>query len=975
MRNPSDLPPQGPGGPQFRLPKFGRPSRGRILVSVLVGVVLLLVFSARGLSSFYVNVLWFNGVGFSDVYWGILRSKVELAAIFSLGCFAFLWLNLLIADKVAPLTLPNTPEDQTVMRIREATAKSRGKLRIALALLIGLMLGLPASAQWQDWLMFRHRQAFSDGDPLFKANVGFYVFRLPFAQFVVSWAFGALVLVTIVVTAFHFINGSIRPQDRVQRVSPQAKVHLSVLVAAGTLLRAANYWLSKYELTSSQRGVVRGALYTDVNAQLPALNLMILVSLAVTALLLWNIRQRGWRLPAMAIGLWVVVALVAGTVYPAVIQRFVVQPNVSTREIPYIQRNISATKKAMGISNVERVDASFNEIGTDDVTADDAALRDVRQLDPVQMKDRFALDQGLTSFYRVTDLDVDRYAVDGRIQQVLVAARELNPGGIPNRTWVSRHLIYTHGCGVIAAPASVATDDGRPSYVDLNVTKPQIYFGDGLDGYAVVKTSQQEQACPDTKKTAYAAEGGIRFNSIIRKLALAVNFGEFNLFGSNLITDNSEILLERDVRSRVKKIAPFLHFDADPYPVVVDGSVQWVIDAFTTTNRYPYAETANISQLGSDSGLNHTFNYVRNSVKAVVDAYSGEVTLYVMDTKDPIIRMWASAFPKMFTKKSEVPPALAAHFRYPEDLFRVQTNLFGRYQFDDATLFFNRDAAWSVAQAPASEPEGSSGTGSITPGVDAPGAVDSIDASDSNVQRFSPYYSIFHAPGTQTDIGEFSMVRPFVPFSADDSRKELRSLMVVSSDPKNYGKITVYDVKAPLPPGPATVAAEFESEPTISQTITPLDQRGSRVMYGDLQFVPVGKGLVYLRPMFVLPDGEDSKQIFVRKVLGSYNGRSVIGNSLTDVIAQLFPGFSMNLGDRVGGGSSPGSTSTTVPGTPTTTVPAGNTLTPSQMLQQAERLFAEADAALAKSPPDFATYQTKTQQARALVQKAISAIK
>ena len=975
MRNPSDLPPQGPGGPQFRLPKFGRPSRGRILVSVLVGVVLLLVFSARGLSSFYVNVLWFNGVGFSDVYWGILRSKVELAAIFSLGCFAFLWLNLLIADKVAPLTLPNTPEDQTVMRIREATAKSRGKLRIALALLIGLMLGLPASAQWQDWLMFRHRQAFSDGDPLFKANVGFYVFRLPFAQFVVSWAFGALVLVTIVVTAFHFINGSIRPQDRVQRVSPQAKVHLSVLVAAGTLLRAANYWLSKYELTSSQRGVVRGALYTDVNAQLPALNLMILVSLAVTALLLWNIRQRGWRLPAMAIGLWVVVALVAGTVYPAVIQRFVVQPNVSTREIPYIQRNIAATKKAMGISNVERVDASFNEIGTDDVTADDAALRDVRQLDPVQMKDRFALDQGLTSFYRVTDLDVDRYAVDGRIQQVLVAARELNPGGIPNRTWVSRHLIYTHGCGVIAAPASVATDDGRPSYVDLNVTKPQIYFGDGLDGYAVVKTSQQEQACPDTKKSAYAAEGGIRFNSIIRKLALAVNFGEFNLFGSNLITDNSEILLERDVRSRVKKIAPFLHFDADPYPVVVDGSVQWVIDAFTTTNRYPYAETASISQLGSDSGLNHTFNYVRNSVKAVVDAYSGEVTLYVMDTKDPIIRMWASAFPKMFTKKSEVPPALAAHFRYPEDLFRVQTNLFGRYQFDDATLFFNRDAAWSVAQAPSTEPEGSSATGSITPGVDAPGAVDSIDASDSNVQRFSPYYSIFHAPGTQTDIGEFSMVRPFVPFSADDSRKELRSLMVVSSDPKNYGKITVYDVKAPLPPGPATVAAEFESEPTISQTITPLDQRGSRVMYGDLQFVPVGKGLVYLRPMFVLPDGEDSKQIFVRKVLGSYNGKSVIGNSLTDVIAQLFPGFSMNLGDRVGGGSSTGSTSTTVPGAPTTTVPAGNTLTPSQMLQQAERLFAEADAALAKSPPDFATYQTKTQQARALVQKAISAIR
>jgi uncharacterized membrane protein (UPF0182 family) len=933
----------------------------------------LLVFSAKSLSSFYVNLLWFDSVGHSDVYWGILRSKAELAAIFAIGGFVFVLVNLMIADKVAPLTLPNTPEDQTVMRIREATAKNRGKLRVVLAVVVGLMLGLPASAEWQNWLMFRNRQAFAVGDPLFKANVGFYVFRLPFAQFVVAWTFGMLVLATIIVTAFHFINGSIRPQDRVQRVTPQAKVHLSVLLAGAALLRAANYWLSKYDLTASERGVVRGALYTDVKAQLPALNLMILVSLAVAVLLLWNIRQRGWRLPVMAVGLWVVVALVAGTVYPAIIQRFVVQPNVSTREIPYIQRNIEATKSAMGIDNVERVSSTFGEVTADEVTANDAALRDVRQLDPVQMKDRFALDQGLSSFYGVTDLDVDRYSVDGRIQQVLVAARELNAEGIPNRTWVSRHLIYTHGCGVIAAPASVATDDGRPSYVDLNVTKPQVYFGDGLDGYTVVNTSQKEQACPDTKAQPYTGTGGIRFNSVIRKLALAVNFGEFNLFGSNLITNDSQILLQRDVRSRVEKIAPFLHFDSDPYPVVVDGSVQWVIDAFTTTNRYPYAETANNSQLSAESGLNHSFNYVRNSVKAVVDAYSGEVTLYLMDTKDPIARMWKSAFPDLFTSKKEVPAALAAHFRYPEDLFRVQTNIFGRYQFDDATLFFNRDAAWSVAQAPASEPEGSN-AGSSTAATTATGAVDSINATDSLGTRFSPYYSIFHAPGAQTDVGEFSMIRPFVPFSSDDSRKELRSLMVVSSDPKTYGKLKVFDVQTPLPPGPATVAAEFESEPAISQTITPLDQRGSRVMYGDLQLVPVGRGLIYLRPMFVLPDGADAKQIFVRKVLASYNGKSVIGNSVTDVIAQLFPGFSTNLGDRVGG-TTGGATTTTIPGSPTTTVPAGSGLTAKQMLQQADRLFAEADAALAKNPPDFATYQTKTMQARALVQKALTAIK
>lgn len=976
MRNSSDLPPNGPGGPAFRVPNFGKPSRGRIVISVVVGLLLLLIFSARALSSFYVNVLWFDAVGRDDVYWSILRSKAELALIFIAGCFVFLWVNLLIADKIAPLTLPNTPEDQTVMRIREATAKSRGKLRIALALLIGLMLGLPASSQWQEWLMFRHREAFNVGEPLFKANVGFYVFRLPFAQFVVSWAFGALVLVTIIVTAFHFINGSIRPQDRIQRVTPQAKVHLSVLFAGGTLLRAADYWLSKYELTSSTRGVVRGALYTDVNAQLPALNLMILVSLAVTALLMWNIRQRGWRLPVLAMGLWVVVALVAGTIYPAVVQRFVVQPNVSTRELPFIQRNIEATKSAMAIDNVERVSTAFERITTDDVIADDAALRDVRQLDPVQMQERFALDEGRSSFYRVTDLDVDRYSVDGRTQQVLVAARELNTEGIPNRTWVSRHLIYTHGCGVIAAPASVVTDDGRPSYIDLNVTRPEIYFGDGLSGYAVVNTSQNEQACPGTTSGAYSANGGIEVNSFLRRVALAVNFGEFNLFGSNLITSESEIMLVRDVRDRVKKIAPFLHFDSDPYPVVINGEVKWIIDAFTTSNRYPYAETANVSQISPESGLNHSFNYVRNSVKAVVDAYSGEATFYLVDTKDPIAQMWKSAFPDLFTDKSEVPEELAAHFRYPEDLFRVQTNMFGRYQFDDATLFFNRDAAWTVAQAPIEEPQGATPIAENPVTATLPTQIDAIDTGDSIIRRFSPYYTIFHAPGKESDIGEFSMLRPFAPFSSDDSRKELRSLMVVSSDPQNYGKITVYDVQSPLPPGPATVAAEFESDAVIAQIITPLDLRGSRVKYGDLQVVPLGKGLMYIRPLFVLPDSADAKQIFVRKILASYDGRSVIGDSITDVVAQLFPGFNVNLGDRVGGATTPGVTTTTVPGSPTTTVaPGGSSLTPAQLLQQAERLFAEADAALAKSPPDFATYQSKLSQARALVQQALSAVR
>jgi uncharacterized membrane protein (UPF0182 family) len=673
----------------------------------------------------------------------------------------------------------------------------------------------------------------------------------------------------------------------------------------------------------------------------------------------------------------VVVAITAGTLYPTLVQRFVVQPNVSTRELPFIERNIDATKTALGLENIERKQISFGEVDIEEATKNDLPLRDVRQLDAVQMRNRFGLDQGLTSFYAVRDLDVDRYSIDGRMQQVMVASRELNTDGIPNRTWVSRHLIYTHGCGVIAAPASVVTSDGRPSYVDLKVTKPQLYFGDQLDGYSVVNTDQDEQACPNTSAAEYTGERGVRVDSVLRRLALAINFGEYNLFGSRLITEDSQLLWVRDVRERVQKIAPFLHFDSDPYPVVVNGEVKWIIDAYTTTDRYPYAQNANTGQLTANSGLAHSFNYVRNSVKAVVDAYSGDVTMYVVDTKDPIIRAWRSAFPKLFTPKSEAPEELVAHFRYPEDLFRVQSNVFGKYQFDEANLFFNRDAAWSVAQAPPIEPEGATSAPTVATG---PGTlqVDSVDVADANVLRFTPYYTIFHAPDGSGDAGTFSMLRPYVPFSSDDSRKELRAMMVVSSDPDTYGKITVYEMSTPLPPGPATIAAEFESDPVVSEIITPLDLRGSRVTYGDLQIVPIAKGVVYLRPMFVQPQDADAKQVFVRKILGWYNGRTVIADNVSQAVSRLLPGFTTNLGDRVGSATSASTVpTTTVPGgsapSPSTTAPMSTSEngSPQQLLAQADELFAEADAALAQTPPDFASYQAKQNQARELVQRAL----
>jgi len=940
---------------------------------VLIALVALVV-SARSIASFYIDVLWHQSLGRTDVFWGVLLSRLGLAAAFTCLFAVVLALNMWIADRLRPDVLPTTPQERALAGYRQLSGRRAWGLRIVVASLLGFMIGSPAAVQWQDWTLFRNSVPFGVTDPLFGQDVSFYVMRLPFIEFVVDWTFAALIMVTLVTAGVHALNGGIRLQIQGRKVTPLAKVHLSVLFAALAMVRAIDYWFSRYDLTRSTRSVVQGATYTDVNAQLPATQLMILVSLAVAVLFLANFRQRGWRLPILATVLWIVIAVSAGGIYPAVVQRFVVQPNVSTMELPFIERNIDATKAAMGLGDVERTRLDLQPLTAAALNEDPAPLRNVRQLDPFQMRDRFILDEGQTSFYAVRDLDVDRYEFDGRVQQVMVSARELNSAGIPNRTWVSRHLLYTHGCGIIAAPASRTTNDGRPVYIDLGVTRPELYFGEGIDQYALVKTEQVEQPCTGSV-TKEPTTGGVQLSSTLRRVAYAVEYNEFNLFGSGLINSQSRIIHDRNVTERAARLAPFLRFDADPYPVVVKGSVQWVLDAYTISDRYPYAQQANVDQLTPGGGLNASFNYVRNSVKAAIDAFTGDVTFYVVDQNDPIINAWTKAFPDLLTPVAEAPEELTRHFRYPEDLFRVQTNVYGRYQFDDATLFFNRDAAWSVAQAPPTEPEAVSGV--VGGGV--VGGVESIDVRDASVLRFEPYYTMFHG---SDGLGEptFAMLRPFVPFSADNARKELRALMVVSSDPDSYGKIQVFELGDPLPEGPATVAAEFGSDPVIAQQITLLDQRGSRVIYGDLQVVPVQRGLMYVRPLFVRPDDPTAKQIFVRKFLVSYDNRVVMTDSLTEGVARLVPGFTTNLGERVNDGSTvPTDPTTGASGggtSPTTTLPQQDTstLTAPELLARADALFDEANAALAQNPPDFATYQAKLAQARELLRQAIALV-
>ena len=965
MRTPSDLPPRR-RSPRARRRWFA--GRGRLVVIVLLGLVVLVFLSARSLSGFYVDYLWFDSLGRADVFWTTLGAKATLVAMFSVGFAVAAFISLLIADRLRPMRLIEGPEEQFVMCYRELVGRRTGLVRIAVAVLLGLLMGLPAMSQWQPWLLFRNAQQFGIDDPLFGADVGFYVFRLPFLSYLVDWLFAAMILIAIVTAAAHYVNGAIRFQTTGERINRPARVHLTILFALIALLKAADYWLQRFELTVSTRGVVHGATYTDVKAELPALNLLILVSLLVVVLFLVGIRYGGWRLPALAMALWAVVAIVAGAVYPAIIQRFVVQPNVTTRERPYIEDHLVATKAAMDIDDVDVVPLQLGPVAASDVEADPSPLRDVRLLEPTQMRDRFSLDQGLFAFYAINDLDVDRYQINGREQQAMLAARELNAAGIPNRTWVSQHLIYTHGCGLVTAPASQVTSDGRPVYYDLDITRPELYMGQGLGAYAIVNTEQAEQSCPGVDIGPYTGDAGVRLDSTLRRIAFAVHFGEYNLFGSRLVGDNSRLIHVRDIRDRVHKVAPFLHLDADPYPVAIDGEIVWIVDGFTTTSRYPYSQRANTDQLPAGSGLDHTFNYVRNSVKAVVDAYDGSVTLYLVDPNDPIAVAWSKAYPDLFSGAEDVPDELREHFRYPEDLFRVQTNLYGRYQFDDADQFFNRDAAWSVAQAPPVEPEGANNPTDDTTTSDGGASTDRAtqadtgDVAEANVERFEPYYTLFHAPGESGVEPTFSLLRPFVPFSSDDTRKELRGFMVVSSEPDSYGELVVYELSEPLPPGPATVAAELESNPTISPVITQLDLRGSRVIFGDLQVVPVADGLVYVRPLFVRPDDEGSRQVFVRRVMALYGNRSAIDESLSGAVSLLFPGFDEDLGDIVDTGANPED-----PDEPDE--PDEPSEDPAELLLQADALFDEADLALRQG--DLGTYQQKMNEAQALVERAI----
>ncbi|MEM9201376.1 MAG: UPF0182 family protein [Actinomycetota bacterium] len=899
--------------------------RGRIVLAVLAAALIIIALSLRGIAGFYTDFLWFDSLERTDVWSRVLLAKVVLTLIFFSVFFALLWVNLFVADRSAPPARIPGPEEELLARYHDAVAGRTGLVRAVVSLVFALLAAAGVQSQWEEWLLFVNRQDFGISDPQFDTDLGFYIFELPFLSYVVDWAFAAFIIIFILTVIAHYLNGGIRMAATTgERTTASVKVHLSAILAVLAVIRAADYWLSRYELTVSQRGVVDGALYTDVNAQLPALSLLIAISLSAVVLLVVNLRQRGWTLPIIAVGLWAFVAIVMGGIYPAFVQRFQVEPNETSREVEFTQRNIDATRAAYGLRpDEEIVESTFaynTDLGADALRENATTVRNTRILDPVVVHPTFERFEALRDFYRfdgslvdvgpnvfARSLDTDRYMVDGQLTQVVLGSRELN---LTDLSWEREHVRLTHGYGLALAGANETTPEGSPSFLagglpievesplDLQLDQPQLYHGEGLGGYALVGTTVDEIDYVDSSTgqdvpIRYDGESGVAMGSLIRRAAFAMRFGQIEPLISNFVSDDTRVIYVRDVHDRVEALAPFLQFDADAYPVVFEGRIHYVVDAYTTTNRYPYSQQAEDSQLLGGGLDGASFNYVRNSVKAVVDAYDGDVTFYRMPIEDPLADAWQAAFPDLFTSFDDMPDGLRDHLRYPQDLFRVQTNIWARYQVSDPESLVIGTERWDVAQSPGRQVRVAANTETTL-------SEDGVIVTRE--ERIDPYYSLMQLPGESDP--SWVTLRSFVPFDDNDDRRELEAFMVGETRPDGTSRLVSYEITSPDAPGPVLVASAIAQDEAISSELSLLNDQGSTVEFGDLLMLPIGESILWVRPLYVAAEGDASVPTVQRVIAFATIDESeqiAIADNLSEALSELFDGedFSDILGGVV----------------------------------------------------------------------------
>jgi uncharacterized membrane protein (UPF0182 family) len=942
--------------PQFQRPSFkfrGRKSPLTLTIGVLV--VIGALFTA--LSGFYADWLWFKSVNFTSTWSTVLGTKATLFVVIGLITALFIMLNVLVAYRRRPLYVPMTLEADNLERYRAQIQPIRRGVFVAGFLALFYFAGSSGSTLWSTWLLFKNSTDFGVTDPQFNMDISFFAFRLPFWQTAIGWGISTLVLAIIASVAVHYLYGGIRLQVREDRTTVAARVQLSVLLGLVVLLKAVAYWFDRYALALKDSKLITGLTYTDVNAVLPAKAILTGIAIVCALLFFANIVRRSWVLPAAGTALLVISSVLIAGLYPAAIQTFQVKPSESSKEAEFIQRNIDATRAAFGLEDVTVRDYQATlTTSAGQLTNDAATIANIRLMDPNVIAATFRQLQQIKPYYTFPDsLDVDRYTINGVKRDAVVAVRELNIDGNPSRNWINDHLVYTHGFGFVAAFGNTRDADGKPSFLvgDLPPTKglgefePRIYFGENVPNYSIiggVKTdSPVEFDYPDDasangqKNYTYSGTGGVPVGSLLNKLVFALKYQEQRILLSSLINKDSKILFERNPRDRVAKVAPWLTLDGDSYPAIVDGRVLWIIDGYTTSAGYPYSRQTTLSSATSDALTTNStsvtaqgdqnINYIRNSVKATVDAYSGEVVLYQWDEKDPVLKTWSKAFPGTIQPKKAISKQLLEHIRYPEDMFRVQREILSSYHVTTAAAFYGGQDFWRVPRDPST--------------------------FGANAGAQPPYYLTLQMPGE--DKPEFALTTPFVPRGG---RENLSAFAVVNSDSgANYGKITVLQLpRSTNVAGPSQVASNFEAKPEVANSLSLLRQGGSDVVLGNLLTLPVGGGLLYVQPVYVRATSNSAAYPLLQKVLVSFGDQIGFDDTLKGALDQVFGG---NSGTTGGGSTTDGNTGVT------TNSSLANSLA------SAKKAYADGLVALAKG--DFAAYDKAQKRLKSALDAAINA--
>jgi uncharacterized protein len=807
----------------------------------------------------YTDWLWFQEVGLTQVF----TTRLTLSGWLFLGVFAavfvFLFANLSVAARTAAPDVLWELEDQLGLPGRAILEPLVRRLLVPVVAVIAFFSGMRATGAWDTVLEYLNRTAFGRVDPLFQRDIGFYVFELPFWRLLYGWA-TTLVLATVVLAAVVYVlQRSLVLTARGPRLAAGARTHLLGLAALVLLLRAVGFWLDRYDLLYSPRGVVFGASYTDVHAALAVLQLLAVLAVLCAAACALQIVRPGWFFLVAGLVVLVVVWVFGLGVYPALLQRFRVTPNELEAERPYIQHYIRMTRNAYGLDSVaEKEFAADENLTAAALDRNSITIKNIRLWDHRPLRVTYEKLQEIRTYYKFRDVDVDRYTINGEYRQVMLSPRELSYRDLPSRGWINERLTYTHGYGLVASPVNRISPEGQPEFFlkDIppagsgmpKVTRPAIYYGEIGNDFVFVRTKSQELDYPSGDQnvyTRYEGRGGIPVNSLLRKLIFAIRFGEKNVLLSDDLTVESRVMIYRDIRGRVEQAAPFLRFDQDPYIVVTaDGRLVWMIDAYTSTDRYPYS-----------SPVRGWGNYIRNSVKATVDAYDGTLTFYIADPEDPLIRTYAKAFPGMFRPLGDMPKDLQAHIRYPEDLFKIQALMYARFHMEDPQVFFNSEDLWVVPRL----------------------------AHEGREQAMEPYFTVMRLPGESRE--EFVLLSLFSPSGRDN----MIALLAARMDPPNYGRIIAYIFpKQKLVYGPRNIDARINQDPVISQQISLWNQRGSRVIPGNLFAIPIEQSLIYFQPLYLA--AEQSALPELRRVVVAYGNQIAMEPTLETALGRIFGG-------------------------------------------------------------------------------------